>query len=574
MPGNAFTSIMKYFSKKWALGLATFVVMVSGVAPLLLNFFMGQMMNVISSDDFTDDQLVNIIGKLVGAFLTGSVLFGISYAFRSRASPAFSADLREALYTSLMRKNAAYYDLMSTGALVGCLSADVTLLSQIYIDRFMLVTRDFVQFIGGMILSLIVMWRVALPACAVVIICGIVYVIGDKYMGGLWQQLNTHSMAAASKAEEIITAFRTVKAFDSELREVSAYKDTLKNVEGVYKRTSVAQGVKDGIIWGLVYSMVPGILYFGSWCVMQIRYGYKSGDLIVLMMSLIFSALGISSLLTVAGDFKKARASAAKILQILENTSQINIDDGGILERVVGKIQFVDVGFKYATREEWTVRHLSFTINAGETVAFVGESGSGKTTALQLLQRLYEIQEGQILIDDVDIKTLSEKNVRSIISVVPQGPVLFSMSVKDNIRFSKRTSPDEEVMEAARLGNAHEFIMEIPDNYDAKVSQTSLSGGQKQRICISRAVLADTPILLLDEATAALDTESERLVQDSIEQMKQNRTVILVAHRLATVVNADRIFVFHDGHIIEEGKHQELLDMGGTYARLVEHQLE
>ena len=572
--GGEFLALMKYFTKKWALAVATFVVMVSGVAPLLMNLVMGQMMNLLSSGEFTDSQLISVIGKLVGAFLTGSLLFGISYAFRSVANPAFMVDIRRELYASLMQKDMSYYDQKSSGALVGCLSEDVTVVSQIYLDRFMLVTRDIVQFIGGMILSLMVMWQVALPACVVVVLCGVVYIVGEKCLGGLWVQLSSYSSEASAKAEESISAIRTVKSFDCETREMNSYRETLGNVERVYRRTSFAQGVKDGVIWGLVYTMVPGILYFGSWFVMQEKFGYESGDLMVLMMSLIFSALGISSLLTLSDDFKKANVSAAKILDIINDKPKVNQECGGELHRVVGKIEFVDVGFKYETSDVWAVRHLSFTINPGETVAFVGESGSGKTTTLQLLQRLYEIQEGQILLDDVDIKTMAPRSVRAFISVVPQGPVLFSMSVKDNIRFSKRSATDDEVTQAAQLGNAHDFIMEIPENYDAMVQQTTLSGGQKQRICISRAILAHTPILLLDEATASLDTESEQLVQQSIEQYRHGRTVIIVAHRLATVVNADKILVFQDGHVIEQGNHQELLDLKGVYAKLVSDQLE
>ena len=182
--------------------------------------------------------------------------------------------------------------------------------------------------------------------------------------------------------------------------------------------------------------MVPGILYLASWFVMQVYYGYKSGDLMVLMMSFILSALGISMFLSLSDDFKKARVSAWKVLRILETEPKVDQNEGGTMDHVVGKIEFVDVGFKYETRNEWALRHLTFTINAGETVAFIGESGCGKSTTLQLLQRFYEIQEGQILIDGVDIRTLSPRNVRSFISVVPQGPILFSMSVKDNIRFA------------------------------------------------------------------------------------------------------------------------------------------
>ena len=574
IPGGQFRKIMGYFSKKWALFLAILFSVISGIAPLATNIVMGDMMNVLSAKEVTDGQLISLILSLTYTFLAWSVLYGVSYAFRCYANPIFMVDLRRALYTALMKKDMSYFDLVPTGVLIGRISQDVTLLFQIYIDKLMLAIQDMAQALGGIVLSLITMWQVALPSCVVIMICGVIYLIGERFIDKLWNDFNARSSTASSTAEEIITSFRTIKSFDSELHEAKRYRQALADVDKVFDRTSVAQGIKDGLIWGLIHVMVPGILYLASWFVMQVYYGYKSGDLMVLMMSFILSALGISMFLSLSDDFKKARVSAWKVLRILETEPKVDQNEGGTMDHVVGKIEFVDVGFKYETRNVWALRHLTFTINAGETVAFIGESGCGKSTTLQLLQRFYEIQEGQILIDGVDIRTLSPRNVRSFISVVPQGPVLFSMSVKDNIRFSSTEATLEEVADAARLGNAHDFIMEMPDNYESVVQQTSLSGGQKQRICISRAILANTPILLLDEATAALDTESERLVQESLERFRQGKTAILVAHRLATVRHADRIFVFQDGHVVEEGTHKELLKKNGLYTNLVKYQLQ
>ena len=574
IPDGQFRKIMSYFSKKWALALAILFSIISGIAPLATNIVMGDMMNVLSAKEFTDGQLISLILSLTYTFLAWSVLYGVSYAFRCYANPIFMVDLRRALYTALMKKDMSYFDLVPTGVLIGRISQDVTLLFQIYIDKLMLAIQDLAQALGGIILSLITMWQVALPSCVVIMICGVIYIIGERFIDKLWNDFNTRSSTASSTAEEIITSFRTIKSFDSELHEAKRYRRALADVDKVFDRTSVAQGIKDGLIWGLIHVMVPGILYLASWFVMQVYYGYKSGDLMVLMMSFILSALGISMVLSLSDDFKKARVSAWKVLRILETEPKVDQNEGATLDHVVGKIEFIDVGFKYETRNEWALRHLTFTINAGETVAFIGESGCGKSTTLQLLQRFYEIQEGQILIDGVDIRTLSPRNVRSFISVVPQGPVLFSMSVKDNIRFANTAATDEDVAVAARLGNAHDFIMEMPDNYESVVQQSSLSGGQKQRICISRAILANTPILLLDEATAALDTESERLVQDSLERFRHGKTAILVAHRLATVRHADRIFVFQDGHVAEEGTHKELLKKNGLYTNLVKYQLQ
>jgi ABC-type multidrug transport system fused ATPase/permease subunit len=217
---------------------------------------------------------------------------------------------------------------------------------------------------------------------------------------------------------------------------------------------------------------------------------------------------------------------------------------------------------------------LSFTVEPGETVAIVGESGCGKSTTLQLIQRFYDVSEGQILIDGMDIRDLSPMDLRNQIAIVPQTPVMFSLSVKDNVRFGRPKATREEVVNAATVANAHSFITQLRGGYKTFVQQNNLSGGQKQRICIARAVLIDAPILLLDEATAALDTESEQLVQEALGNFRQGKTAILVAHRLATIRNADRILVMDGGKIIETGTHDQLLAASGAYARLIQHQLQ
>jgi ABC-type multidrug transport system fused ATPase/permease subunit len=429
--------------------------------------------------------------------------------------------------------------------------------------------------VAGVCLSLSAMWPVALPMVGILAICGLIYYFVDQIINQLWEKFNAGAAAATSKAEEVITSFRTIKSFDNELLEAKKYQKALKLVDSIFDHTSIAQGLKDAIVWTIVNVTIGGMLYLSSWFIVERpSYGFEPGDCMILLMSMIFSALSTSQTLAMSDDFKKAKISAAKVLKILQNPAKVDQDVGDTMEAITGRIEFRDVGFRYETRQEWAVRHLSFTVGAGETVALIGESGCGKSTTLQLLQRFYEIDEGEILIDGVNIQTLAPRFLRSKIAIVPQGPVLFSMSVKDNIRFAKGSATDDEIANAARIGNAHDFIMELPQGYETLVDQTSLSGGQKQRICISRAILSATPILLLDEATAALDTESEQLVQKSLEEFRRGKTAILVAHRLATVMNADRIFVFQDGHIEETGTHRELIERGGLYADLIKYQLQ
>ena len=573
--GGEFWKILKYYSNKGLLAFTVLMSLVCGVLPLINNIFLGDFMNTMNADTNFMSGLKQVIYKMTG-FCCGMIIaMGLNFGLRAHANPAFMLDLRRLTYDAFMEKDIAYYDQSSTGVLVGRLSQDITLIHEIFIDKVLNVIQNLAQSIGGLILALITCWRVGLPCVGVIILCALVYYFGDKIVDKIWVAYNESSSQASSKAEEAITSFRTIKSMNTEEWEAGLYKQSLIDVDKVFQKTSIAQGVKDFLISILLNLMTAGLLYYASWLILERpEYGYMSGDLMILLMCCSFATMGISSALSLSDDFKKASVSAAKILEIIEVPPSVDRKAGNELEKVTGKIEFRDVGFKYPGTDTWAVRHLSFVVNAGETVALVGESGCGKSTTLQLLQRFYEVNEGAILIDDVDIKTLSAQYVRSQISIVPQSPVLFSMSVIDNIKYSKSSATDQEVAEAAQVGNAHNFIMELPDNYRARVHQSSLSGGQKQRICISRAILANAPILLLDEATAALDTESEQLVQESLERFRHGKTAIMVAHRLATVINSDRIFVFESGHVVESGSHQELLEQGGIYADLVKFQLQ
>jgi len=241
-----------------------------------------------------------------------------------------------------------------------------------------------------------------------------------------------------------------------------------------------------------------------------------------------------------------------KILQITDRKPLISIEEGSPLPaKVIGSIEFKNVSFKYPSRNDYALDDLSFKVEPGETIAIVGESGCGKSTTLQLIQRFYDVSKGQILIDGIDIKSVNPISLRSQIAIVPQNPVIFSLNVKENIRYGKPDAHREEVIDSAKVANAHSFIVQLKDGYKTEIRQNSLSGGQKQRICIARAVLMNGQILLLDEATASLDTESEKLVQEALSNFRKGKTAIIVAHRLATVKHASRILVMDQGKIIE-----------------------
>ncbi|KAH0790834.1 ABC transporter family protein [Histomonas meleagridis] len=521
-------------------------------------------------DDFVP-VILNMVYYVIGMFVASSV----AYAIKTYCNSTFVRDLRDRVYQNLVEQGIDFFDRTPTGVLIGRLSQEITMIQGTYYEKLLITFQKIGQSGVGIIISFVKCWKITLPGVLIIIICLIIYVIGDKIIQNIWVKHNVSLTLANNKVEEAISSFRTIKSFDNELYEASNYKNQLMTIDQIYLKTGIAQGIKDGIICILSNLIVACICYIGGdLAINKSYYGYRGSVIFISFFSMLLAVDGLTLAISISNDLNKSAVSAQKIIELIEMKPEIDRKKGGKLENVKGKIEFRNVFFKYQNTEKYAVQNLSFIINQGETVAFVGESGCGKTTTLQLLQRFYEIESGQILIDYQDISKVSGVDLRSYISSVPQTPILFSTSISDNICFSKENAKKKEIIKAAQIGNAHEFITELPNGYQSIVNQTSLSGGQKQRICISRAILANTPILLLDEATSALDTESEKLIHNSLEKFRHKKTIILVAHRLATVVNADRILLFQNGTVVEEGTHQELLEKNGLYANLVKNQLQ
>jgi ABC-type multidrug transport system fused ATPase/permease subunit len=485
------------------------------------------------------------------------------------------AQIRDAMVANVVEQDMEYFDRTSTGVLVSRLSEDVSFAFDTYVDKLMTALQFSSQIIGAIIIAMVVCWRVTLSVVGIIPVALVTYYVGEYIVGIFSQRFKDTSSFSAEKANEVMSAFRTVKSAGCELYEASEYAKSSQSIHDVVKGVAKIHAGKTALLSLLSWGVIAPLMYYTVWLLLRRPFlGLGVGDLAILVNC--FSNIGISiaMMITAVDDFSTAKYSAAKVLAILEAKPTKKRTDGAELRNPRGKIEFRDVCFKYPGSDTYALDHLTFTVNEGETIALVGESGCGKSTTLSVLQQFYPIESGSILIDGIDTSTLSSISVRSSMSVVSQMPVLFSMSILDNIRYGNPEAAEERVTEASRIGNAHDFVMEIPQNYNASVEQTSLSGGQKQRLCIARAILADRPILLLDEATAALDTESEQLVQESLERCRSGKTTIVVAHRLATVRHADRILVFEHGCVIETGTHDELLSRDGSYANLIKFQLQ
>lgn len=576
--GQEFRRLMSHFTRKNLLYSSFFISFISGLIPLLMLIPMKTMTSMFSSLSASKEQMLKTCGdfcwQMACVSAVSVVLLVLQAVMQSTVIPQFLVDIRTALYHALMKKDISYYDENSSGAMVSRMSEGVAYIKDVYVDQIFNSFSAVSLTIGSLVVAFIMSWKVTLVNIAFPIAIGTVMFIGNKFADKIWNDYQIAGTESTEKAIEVITEFRTVKSFDNEMIEAGKYRGFLEDEEKILRKISYVRGGTYAGSTILLNAMALVIGYYSLWLMIRHPGELTMYQQLNATMSILMIAIGVNRGLSLSDELQKANQALRNILYLIETEPVIKNDQGDEISNCKGKIEFRDVSFRYSGCEKYAVRNLSFTINAGETVAFVGESGCGKSTTLQLLQRFYDVEGGSILVDDVDIRTLKPKSLRSNIAIVPQGPVLFSMSVADNIAYGKHHSSKDEIASAARTGNAHDFIMELPENYDTQVLQTSLSGGQKQRICISRAILSNCPILLLDEATAALDTESEQLVQQSLENFRYGKTAILVAHRLATVVHADRILVFKDGAIAEEGTHDELLSKNGIYADLARFQLE
>jgi ATP-binding cassette subfamily B protein len=378
---------------------------------------------------------------------------------------------------------------------------------------------------------------------------------------------------ASALAGEILNAMPTVQAFTGEQREAQRFGDSVDSAFQTAMRRIRARSVLTMLAIVLVFGAIVFVLWLGAHAVLEGTM--TGGDLgqFILYASIVSGAVGALS--EVMGEAQRAAGAAERLLELLALRSSIEspLHPKPLPARKAAgaALQLADVGFSYPSRpDSAALSHLNLSVQPGETVAVVGPSGAGKTTLFQLLLRFYDPQSGGILLDGVDIRDLDLHVLRGAIGIVPQDTVIFSSSAMENIRYGRPDASDAEVIAAARMAAAHEFIERLPEGYASYLGERGvrLSGGQRQRIAIARALLKNPPLLLLDEATSALDAESERLVQSALEAAMVGRTTLIIAHRLATVQRADRIIVMEDGRIVETGTHASLVALGGIYANL------
>uniref|UniRef100_A0A453FAC1 ABC transporter B family member 11 n=1 Tax=Aegilops tauschii subsp. strangulata TaxID=200361 RepID=A0A453FAC1_AEGTS len=461
------------------------------------------------------------------------------------------------------------------GALGARLSVDALNVRRLVGDNLALTVQIISTLITGFVIAMIADWKLSLIILCVIPLVGLQGYAQVKFLKGFSQDAKMMYEDASQVATDAISSIRTVASFCSEKRITRIYDDKCEASMSQGVRTGVVGGIGFGFSFLMLYLTYGLCFYVGA---QFVRHGQSSfGDVFKVFFALVLATIGVSQTSAMATDSTKAKDSAISIFALLDRKSEIDSsrNEGLTLDEVKGNIDFQHVSFKYPTRPDIQIfSDFTLHIPSGKTVALVGESGSGKSTVIGLLERFYNPDSGTISLDGVEIKSLNINWLRDQTGLVSQEPVLFNDTIRANIAYGKDGEvTEEELIAAAKASNAHEFISSLPQGYDTTVGERGiqLSGGQKQRVAIARAILKDPKILLLDEATSALDAESERIVQDALDNVMVGRTTVVVAHRLSTIKGADIIAVLKDGAIVEKGRHEVLMNIkDGVYASLVE----
>ena len=516
-----------------------------------------------------DMAMLNLIavGIVVVFFFRGIFYYGQSYLV-SFVGQRVVIDIREALFEKFQRMPLAYFDRQQTGAIMSYVTNDVQALQSALVDKLIEFVTESSVLIGSIVLMFYLDWKLTLITLITVPLVGQAMNIFGKKLKQSGTVIQERLADINSLLQESISAVRVVKSFVRERHEITRFhRQNELNFQAEMKNVQLTSLLTPTVEF-LAAITVTFILWIGGYEVVQ--GDLTAGSLVAFLTYAVNLANPVKRISRIYGTIQRAMAAVDRVFGVLDMEETIHDKEGAApLPEIEGRVAFEDVSFSYKDGVP-ALSHVTLEASPGHLIAFVGPSGAGKSTIANLIPRFYEVNEGAIRIDGHDVRDVTLDSLREQIGIVPQETMLFSSSVRENIRYGRLDATDAEVEEAARAANAEEFIRQLPNGYETKIGERglNLSGGQRQRISIARAILKNPRVLILDEATSALDTESEKIVQAALDKLMVGRTSFAIAHRLSTIFNADCIYVINGGRIVEQGTHAELLAAGGLYSTL------
>jgi len=550
-----------YFPRILCAGLLVMAVAAINLALLRLAGILWDVITVQRDAERMTELIALFLGLVV---LQGLCSMGHSY-LTAWVSQHIVADFRRHLFAHLQTLSVSFFARRRTGELLSRLMNDVTVIQSVVTETPIDTAKQLVTFVGGIAFLLAMNWRLCLLILVLLPLLVIVAKVFGRRLKSLSTSIQDQTAGLSTLIEEVISGIRIVKSFVQTKREETRFSTQVGQTLSLTMRRAAIMAVFIPVISLLTFSAAAAVLWYGG---RQVIEGAVSpGDLFAFVLFAGILIGPFSSAARVFAQIREAQGATERVFEILDTQSDVRDAPNAVaLSNVFGNIKVEDVSFAYDPRQP-VLSDISFEAQPGELIAIVGPTGAGKTTVMNLIHRFYDPTEGRITIDGQDLRRVMLESWYRQIALVPQEMILFGGTILDNIRYGNRDAAEEAVKEASRAAHAHDFIMSFPDGYQTIVGEKgiNISGGQRQRIAIARAILKNPRVLLLDEATSALDSESERLVQEALEELMKGRTTFVIAHRLTTIQRADRILVLNKGRLVETGTHNELMNRQGLY---------